>query len=151
MFQFLLCVNLNKYLISCVVFGFKRRKGFCPGDDQTTGSEVDLLQCSINCLKDSTCVAFRYNYCNDNTGCKLLTSSCKQTTTVDSNNNIYVYDQCKYHMMILLKLLKNWLETRGFDLISTRFIHTQLFSMNAKYRLKVAAARKTAAVCRIEH
>ena len=150
MFQFLLCVNLNKYLISCVVFGFKRRKGFCSGDDQTTGSDVDLIQCSINCLDDRTCVAFRFNYCNDNTRCKLLTSSCKQTTTVDSNNNIYVYDQCKYHMMNLLKLLKNWLETRGFGFISTTFIYTQLISMNSKYRL-MSCCHETAAACRIEH
>ena len=34
---------------------------------------------------------------------------------------------------------------KRFGFISTTFIHTQLISMNAKYRQKTAAARETAA------
>ena len=76
------------------VLGFKRRKGYCSGDDISTGSVMTLSQCSNTCLRNSSLVAFLYDFGTN--FCKLLTGMCKGTTIDNSTNpNLYMYDQCK--------------------------------------------------------
>ena len=64
---------------------------------------------------------------------------------VDCKNN-HGWDFPRINLMNLLYLLENLLQRQTFGFISTIFIythaHTQLISMKAKYRLKVAAVRR---------
>ena len=76
------------------VAGFKRRKGYCPGEDIATGSVMTLSQCSNTCLRDSSLAAFLFDF--DTNKCKLLITLCKQTIIDSGRPNLYMYDQCKY-------------------------------------------------------
>ena len=89
-----LCLHASLIIFFIQVAGFKRRKGYCLQDDITTGSVMTLSQCSNTCLRNSSLVAFLYDF-NTNK-CKLLTTLCKQTTVDDTNYpDLYMYDQCK--------------------------------------------------------
>ena len=81
---------LFKVFFCILVKGFKRRRGYCQGDDISTGTVMTLSQCSNACLRSSSYAAFLFN----GVRCKLLTNTCKQTRL--DNTNIYMYDQCKY-------------------------------------------------------
>ena len=60
----------------------------------TTGPLMTLSQCSNSCLRDSSLVAFLFDF--DTNRCKLLTTLCKQTTIDNGLPSLYMYDQCKY-------------------------------------------------------
>ena len=55
---------------------------------------MTLSQCSNTCLRNSSLVAFLFDF--DTNKCKLLLIMCKQTTIDSGHPNLYMYDQCKY-------------------------------------------------------
>ena len=120
-------------MLSCsLVAGFKRRKGHCSGDDISTGSVRSLSQCANTCLRDSSLVAFLFDF--DTNKCKLLTTVCKQTTIEGGRPNLYMYDQCKYRGGALVETQTTQKQYSGCKGVNINCSNLQMYDQ-CKYRI----------------